>query len=167
MIIRAFQIQRQNRNMSPILLLFLAIITNKCISDIASVSGSVTEATLHETNTIISDNVKLNLSNGADEDPKRLLNQTDQFKDSQVHTENNVMEDVEDSQVEGDSSHDEAYNSIIANYYTADPFFGGSTGETKNINAPHKDRKIIASEKFKNGKLRHKIRVKSKKTNQL
>ena len=30
----------------------------------------------------------------------------------------------EDPSAEGDESHDEAYNSIISQYYTTDPFFG-------------------------------------------
>ena len=34
----------------------------------------------------------------------------------------------EDSVKSGDASHDEAYNAIITNYYTTDPFFGVKSG---------------------------------------
>jgi len=34
----------------------------------------------------------------------------------------------EDSVRSGDASHDEAYNAIITNYYTTDPFFGFKSG---------------------------------------
>ena len=65
---------------------------------------------------------------------------------------NDQYEDIEDSQVEGDSSHDDAYTSIIANYYTADPFFG----DTKKLGSAKpvlKHKKLVASEKTRNGKL--------------
>jgi hypothetical protein len=35
----------------------------------------------------------------------------------------------EDSVKSGDASHDEAYNAIITNYYTTDPFFGVKSGK--------------------------------------
>jgi hypothetical protein len=40
-----------------------------------------------------------------------------------------VKKSGQDSVKSGDASHDEAYNSIITNYYTTDPFFGANSGE--------------------------------------
>merc|ERR1712141_49185 len=134
----AFQKRRHSKKISSFLLLVLAIITNKCISDIPSVSGSVTESTVHETNAVISNNIEENLSNGSYKEPSTALNQTDKLRNNGSHSGDKLIDDVQDSQVEGDSSHDEAYNSIIANYYTADPFFGSSGGGQRNANTPLK-----------------------------
>ena len=51
------------------------------------------------------------------------------FAEDKVLSKDDVAEVKDDSAKSGDASHDEAYNSIITNYYTTDPFFGANSGE--------------------------------------
>ena len=147
------------------LLITLAVTVINSVSGAALVSGgTVTEATLQNTQPMTTKNEIENLDTSSEKDSNHLMaNQSDPVIEEDMQTESSsIVEVVEDSQAEGDSSHDEAYNSIIANYYTADPFFEGSK-ESEKSSGLQKYRKVVLSEKHKNGKLRHKIRVKSKK----
>ena len=165
-IIRPLQKGRLNKELVLVsLVILLAVTILKSVSGAELVNGeTVTDSTLQNTQPmVIIDNAIKDSNVSVEKDSKQILaNQSAQLMNKDERTGNSLIEDVEDLQVEGDGSHDEAYNSIIANYYTADPFFEGIK-ESEKSNMLQKHRKVIASEKHKNGKLRHKIRVKSKK----
>ena len=165
-IIRPLQKGRLNKELVLVsLVIILAVTILKSVSGAELVSGeTITESTLQNTQPmVIIDNAIKDTNVSVEKDTKQsLANQSRQLMIKDERTENSLIEDVDDLQVEGDGSHDEAYNSIIANYYTADPFFEGIK-ESDKSNMLQKHRKSIVSEKHKNGKLRHKIRVKSKK----
>jgi hypothetical protein len=124
----------------------------------------VTETTVQDTENVVTDKLSENVIKSEEKNAERIVSKVNNSPRNGTRVESSTNGMVEDSQVEGDSSHDEAYNSIIKNYYTTDPFFHGGA-DIKNLNAIQKERKLVASEKVRNGKLRHKIRVKSKKTN--
>ena len=164
----SLQKRKRTKNSISLFLLILATFVSDSVSDIANDSDFVTENNIElEPQTIVAKDLKESHRNSNSSDDRYLVSSLERLDSSGTEEEsrgrNSQYEDIEDSQVEGDSSHDDAYTSIIANYYTADPFFG----DTKKLSSAKpvlKHKKLVASEKTRNGKLRHKIRVKSKKT---
>ena len=80
------------------------------------------------------------LKNSDEKNAELIVSEINKSTRNGSKTESNSNDNVEDSQVEGDSSHDEAYNSIIRSYYTTDPFFSGGKDIT-NLNTFQKERK--------------------------
>ena len=143
--------------------LLLAVIIYNCINNISIVSSFVAETNLPQTKSNILDSLPKTSNNSVNGSSESFVSENKTLEDTESK-ERSSLDDVEDSQVEGDASHDEAYTSIISNYYTSDPFFEDSK-EAGNSNANQKHRKLVASEHRKNGKMRHKIRIKTKKVN--
>ena len=164
----SLQKRKRIKNSISLFLLILATLISDSVSDIANNSDFVTENNIElGPQSIVAKDLKESHRNSNSSDNKYSVSPLEKHDSSGDEEDsrgrNDQYEDIEDSQVEGDSSHDDAYTSIIANYYTADPFFG----DTKKLGSARpvsKHKKLVASEKTKNGKLRHKIRVKSKKT---
>ena len=158
-IIRPLQKGRLNKELVLVsLVVLLAVTILKSVSGAELVNGeTVTDSTLQNTQPmVIIDNAIKDSNVSVEKDSKQILaNQSAQLMNKDERTGNSLIEDVEDLQVEGDGSHDEAYNSIIANYYTADPFFEGIK-ESEKSNMLQKHRKVIASEKHKMQRTRNK-----------